>query len=77
MPAHTPSWALIRLPVYPLPACPPSPPNVVYLQMRAMTLERLGRYQEAVADYTRVLPMLKQQGHPMSEAFFNRGYCHW
>ncbi|KAG2440606.1 hypothetical protein HYH02_010185 [Chlamydomonas schloesseri] len=52
------------------------PENPDYLVLRAMLLERLGRYKEAIDDYGAALPHLKAAGVPTFECLFNRGYCH-
>ncbi|PNW83652.1 hypothetical protein CHLRE_05g238260v5 [Chlamydomonas reinhardtii] len=52
------------------------PQNPDYLVARAMLLERLGRYQEAIEDYGSALPGLRAAGVPTFECLFNRGYCH-
>ncbi|KAG2482512.1 hypothetical protein HYH03_018557 [Edaphochlamys debaryana] len=52
------------------------PKNPDYLVARAMLLERLGRYQEAIDDYSSALPLLKAAGRPLFEGLFNRGYCY-
>eukprot|EP00955_Chlamydomonas_euryale_P112075 366111-Chlamydomonas_euryale.AAC.4 len=49
--------------------------NGVYMRTRAMLLERMGRYKEAILDFKAAVPLLREDGVPVADCIINQGYC--